>query len=516
MVNKKQNSYEYAGRLVKGSTLLFTSLVISVIIGFFLRVFLARSLGAEQYGVFYAAFAFVSMFIIFRDFGLETNVVKRIPEFANRKKYGDIKSHITFAMAFQMVTLSIMSASLFILSDNVSIALFGTVGNSIIIKVLSVFIFTSMFSTLHGILISFKNVFVYSLLNVLNMLITMILAIFFISVCAGALGVAIAYSVKSIIFAFLVVIYFFKRYGYIVKSKIKITRNMCKKMFKFSLPVFIAELGWLIISYTDILMITLLRSTVEVGYYAAVLPIAGVLCIIVIAITQVLFPMVSEIWSRGHEKILRNILHFLYKFSLIVIIPMVLVFVVFPDFTISITVGVAYLPGILALQISSIEAIIYLLYAPLVSVVNGVGKPMVNTITVGTMATINVIGNAILIPIYGIGGAAFASFVSLLCGFIILFYYLRRYIRLTFPKLPIFKAAIGGGLSLVFMLVLKRAIVLPLMFELLVSLGAGMLLYLLWVLYMGAITKGDLDLFVKVAPKFKCVVRQIAKLAKKQ
>lgn len=71
----------YARRLVKGSAIVFLGLVASGVFGISLRMFLARSLSVEEYGLFFAVYVFVGFFALFRDLGLDATLAKYILSF---------------------------------------------------------------------------------------------------------------------------------------------------------------------------------------------------------------------------------------------------------------------------------------------------------------------------------------------------------------------------------------------------------------------------------------------------
>ena len=81
----------YTKKLVSGSAFLFLMLILAAIIGYFIRVVLARNLSPSEYGLFYAVFAFVSFFLFFRDLGLNQAIAKYIPEFKIKGKYNEIR-----------------------------------------------------------------------------------------------------------------------------------------------------------------------------------------------------------------------------------------------------------------------------------------------------------------------------------------------------------------------------------------------------------------------------------------
>ena len=82
----------YAEKLAKGSLIIFAFSITTAIIGYLLRVYLARNLTVAEFGLFYAVMALVSFFWLVKDLGVGTTLVKFIPEFLVKKKYSEIKS----------------------------------------------------------------------------------------------------------------------------------------------------------------------------------------------------------------------------------------------------------------------------------------------------------------------------------------------------------------------------------------------------------------------------------------
>ena len=55
--------------------------IISIILAYSLRIILAKNLSLEDFGLFYAVFSFVSLFLFFEGFGTSTALVKFISQF---------------------------------------------------------------------------------------------------------------------------------------------------------------------------------------------------------------------------------------------------------------------------------------------------------------------------------------------------------------------------------------------------------------------------------------------------
>ena len=511
----------YARRLVKGSAIVFVALVASGLIAFLLRVFLARSFSVEEYGFFYTALALVSFFGLFRGFGLGSALVKHIPEFKLRGQSSKIKSSITFALLFQAIFAFLVAALLFVFSDQIALAfssladmaVVGMANASLVFKILSIWFFVAIFSpTFRAAFQGFQNMLVYALMGFFEILFVLLSVILLVGLFGiGIGGVAFAYVLAALITAVLGLFLFWRGYPRVLREKVRITKPLIKKLFVFALPVFIGGLGGLIIGYTDTLMIAGFWSSKQVGFYQTAQPAARILWYLATPLVVVLFPMISELWARRERELLGNALHFLTKFSFILIIPAALVFIAFPDVVINLLFGSRYLAGTTVLQILAGAAIVYMLYAILVSTINGIGKPIINTKVVGVMASLNLAGNLVLIPVYGIEGAAIATLSAYTLGLVLMFYYARKLVKFTVPASPLLKTLAGGMLTLLLIFGLKSILVLPPWPEAFAVLIPALIFYGAWVLASKAITKDDLRLIARIVPMPKWLVKAAGK-----
>ena len=507
----------YARRLVKGSAIVFAGMVASGIFGIFLRMFLARSLSVEEYGLFYAVFVFVSFFALFRDLGLDPTLTKYIPEFSVKKDFKAIKSLIVSAAIFKAIFAFSIATILFIFSGQIALEFFGTEAAVLPLRILCIWFFVIGFHfILRGAFQGFQNMPAYASMEFFWIMSVFVSAVLFVSVLGrGLSGVASAYLAGALVMVIMSMVYFMRRYPQVFKEKISVDRILAKKLFAFALPIFIGGLGGLILGYMDTLMITVFRSLHEVGYYQVAQPTAGVLWYFVGALTVVFFPMVSELWARRERKLLGRGLDFLIKFSFVLIFPAALVLIAFPEIVIRLLFGEGYLVGgVTALRILAFNAIVYTLYAILVSVMAGIGKPIINTKIIGVMACFNLIGNLILIRPYGIVGAAAATLGSFLLGLVLLFHYARKLVGFTVPSLPLLKTTIGGVLTLFIVFGLKSILVLSPWPEALVVVMLSLVFYGVWILLVKAVTRDDLKLIARIVPMPKWLVEIAGRFAR--
>lgn len=510
------DAHEYAGRLVKGSAVVFVSLIASQFVAFLLRAFLARSLTVEEYGLFYAVFFFISFFVLFRDLGFGSSLAKYIPEFRVRRQFGELKSSIAFSLSlYTVLSLSIV-AVLFILSGPIASEFFRTEAAVPLIQVLSLWFFVMSFLLFLSVFQGFNDMPVYALLQFLRNFLVLILAVVIVGYLGfGVSGVALAYLIELSAIAVLAFVILRRRYPFIFKAKMSINKPLVKKLSFFAIPVFLGGLGGLIMGYMDTLMITGFRSLSEVGFYQVAYPISHFLWYFPTALVTVFFPMVSEFWAKREKKLLSGALRLLVKLSFIIIVPAVLIFIAFPQIIINLLFGPGYLAGATVLQILSATAIVYTLFMILSYTMQGIGKPIVSTKVVAVAAVCNLVGNLVLIPTYGIEGAAVATFASYLLGMGLIFYYSKEFMKFTAPYSSLLKTACGGLLTLLLILGLKSIIELHPWPEAFVVIVPSLVFYGLWILATRAVTKDDLELIARIVPMPKWLVRAARKLVGK-
>jgi len=114
----------YAEVVAKGTGVFFAATILSTIIGYLLRIYLARNLSVAEYGLFYAVMSFISSIVVFRNIGFSAALAKFIPEFVVKKQPDSIRHLIYLLVFLQSVLTLLIALPLFLLSDSLAIAIF--------------------------------------------------------------------------------------------------------------------------------------------------------------------------------------------------------------------------------------------------------------------------------------------------------------------------------------------------------------------------------------------------------
>ena len=177
----------------------------------------------------------------------------------------------------------------------------------------------------------------------------------------------------------------------------------------------------IILGQTDIVMLGMMRGAEDVGFYAVALRLAVLLLYVTMASNMILAPVMARLYANKEKTRLQRILTRAVRISFFSIFPFALLFIFLGDIVLTIF-GDNFVNAYSALALLSVGR--------LVDVFIGSGTGAIMLTVAGEERTvahvfvyfvcINVILNFLLIPPYGIIGAALASVISLLVSKIVL------------------------------------------------------------------------------------------------
>ncbi len=179
--------------------------------------------------------------------------------------------------------------------------------------------------------------------------------------------------------------------------------------------------------WTDTIMLGMFRTEKEVGIYNVALKLAALTSITLFAINTIAAPKFAEFWGRRDIKGLGRVAQQSTKLIFWTSFPILLSFWLFPSYILSVF-GSEFKAGVIALMILTFGQFVNAISGSVGYILQMTEKQKIfqNIILIATV--INIILNAILIPKFGINGAAFASMVSLVFwNLTSVFYIINKY-----------------------------------------------------------------------------------------
>ena len=471
----------YTKLAVKGTIIVLIVSMLAAFLGYIARLVLARGLSVEEFGLFNAVFSFLGMIGIFKSLGFDKALIKFIPEFRHESRNDFIKSSIVYVALIQLITNIIVIIAVYFLSSYLSMKFFHSPQADIALKLMAIAFFLDSFVlALKFAFQGFGEMLYFSMIDVIRMLIVIAVVIVGFKLNYGLLSPVAAYIIAPAVLLIIFGSIFLKRvFPEFFSSSVVFDRNLLKRISKYSIFVMETSAAALILYYTDILALTYFSDLKNVGLYSVALPTAKVFLYFPRAIGGILLPLAAELWAKKEEKLLRAGMESLYKFSIIMIAPLVFIMFSFTELLITVLYGPSYILASAPMKILSIGMIFAILYGININFFAGIGQPKITSKITYTAALFNFMANIILIPYIGIIGAAIATTISYFIMMAMGLFYIKRFIKIEFP-IKVWIKTLSIGLIFIFIIwLLKKAISLNVWVETAIVLLIAGLCYIL-------------------------------------
>jgi len=397
-------------------------------VSFLLLPLYSNLISTEEFGRYSLVMSLYAIIAVFYQSGLQSALSKYYLEEENESRRKEIFSTIINAAGLIGITLSII---IFILSGWIALEATGTAGYSGLIRIIfaSLFFETITFITLHLLRTKelARKVVVYSSFSAVVNLIFNIYLVYFLKL--GIFGIIWAQLVTSVSLFFILLP--FLRDSYMPRMR----TDMLKTFLTFSYPLVIAGLLSAAVEVIDRFIIDHFLGKSEVGIYSFAYRIALVMNIFVMSLRGAWTPYSIRIYNAGNyseefgkslTKIVGVSLLIFLSVSIFIDDLFTLNFSGFFLFNPQYRGGIEIIPVVLASYIFSAVVTYYSVY-PYVS-----GKSIHFLVSDLIALVINIVLNFWLIPLYGIMGAAAATFFSYLGNAAYLVIISERKIKITY------------------------------------------------------------------------------------
>lgn len=399
--------------VVKGAGIIFIGMTLGHVLGAANQIILARFLGADAYGLFNLGLSLIGIFIVLATFGLSIGVTRFISYYQGRNNEGAIKGTIIFSFRFSLIMSIIFATILFLSSGQIANGIFKEERLCIVLQIFCIALF---FMPLNDILsASFRGfkkpeyrVYTQDIgIKVIRISVFLIFAYF------GYLlyGAVIAFVVSGFLITFASFYLLQKKLFPIFGSKIKST-SVGRSIFSFSLPLTLNTVSYIIILHSDKLLIGFFKISKDVGIYSAALGIASLLGFALASLGFIFLPEMSELFSRKKIFEFSQVYKFTTKWIILIISPLFLFIAFFSKEIIMLLYGSEYVAGSTALVILALGFFVGSSVGLTFDALAAIGKTKLILFATVISAVTNVILNILLIPPFGIEGAAMGT----MCG----------------------------------------------------------------------------------------------------
>jgi len=386
----------------------FIASMITMFFGFVITVLLGRHLGAGDLGLYRMVSTIYGIAMLFAAIGIPAAIIKYVAEYkGDRNKTNSIVS----TGVITSLLLGIGFSMLFYLSSGIFEEIFKMPGLAGLLKILSpIFPFALVGGVLLGMLNGLREMKKYGTATIFQSVLMIVVSVLLIYFGFGVAGVVIGVVLASVGWCLYLL--------FITRDYFEITfegyADNTKKMLVFGVQIFAGNAINLINYQADTIMIAYFLTATDVGYYAVAVGLSKFFWLIPQAIQTITYPATSEYWGEKNHSALQIMIDKSMKYTACVLLPIGLGVGFFAKEIITLIFGGEFLNAVLPLQILVVGTVGYGIAAKAIGgSTSAIGRPDINLKVIFVSAFVNIILNLLLIPRFGIIGAAVATTVSL-------------------------------------------------------------------------------------------------------
>jgi len=493
--------------LVKSSLIVFVFLFLSKLLFYIYRLIIARSFGPEVYGLFSLALIILLWFVSLSSLGFDQGLLRFISLYRGKKQNENIRYLSRFTIRILLFLSIFAGFLLFFLSDIIAIQVFHNENLTFFLKVFSftipLYIFANLFL---AILRAYEKIVWYSfIMNVFQNI---------IKVSSIIILILVGFSANAVVFSYFLGIFgMFALAFYVLKKSIPgafkpsslrkdVKIRLTKNFFSYSWPIMFLGILNSIFYFIDSLTIGFFKNAVEVGLYNAAVPIAALMGFAPELFMQLFFPLITKEFSRKNFHLIKDLSQQVGKWIFILNLPFLIIMFFFPGAIINLLFGEEYLAAATALRILSVGFFFATLSISIpLNLLSTMGKSKLLLINLLVVSIFNLVLNIILVPRYGINGAAFSTLLANIIFGSILLIQVRHFSSIIPLRKKAIRIFIVSLIPTLLLLYLKT--VIPISFVSLILLGSLFLFsYILLIFIFGCLDRNDFLIIKSIKDKY--------------
>jgi len=366
---------------------------------------LARFLGVEQIGLYATVLSFTTIFLVLVDMGFTPILIREGARDKNKisKILGQVLSS---KLIFGLLTYLILSLVIYFirghyLNPQEFQKLIAIMGVSMVLN--------SFSTTLYGALRSFQNLRYEAASIIFSQLVIVISGLGFLWWTKSIFLLFVALGLGDIFGICFSSYVLWKKYN--VRPKFIWDKALFKYIFILAVPFALAGVFTKVYSAIDHVLLSYILGTKQVGFYSIPSKIAFAFQFIPIAFAAALYPAMSYFFVQDKTR-LKTIFEKGLFYLAMIALPISFGVIAIADVFITKVYGTQFQPSILPLKILVASLIFAFLDFPIGSLLNACNLQRIQTSAMGISMILNIIFNLILIPKFGVIGAALAAFLT--------------------------------------------------------------------------------------------------------
>ncbi len=404
----------YLPHVARGAVINFSGIIARMVLVYGYTFLLARMLSVRDLGEYFLMVTIINLLGLASMVGLDLGVVRYVALYAGEGKLGLARKTLGAGLMFGLPVALVFTAGLFIAAPSVSVRFFDSSTEAITgLRIFAMAIPFLVAARLFNATTQGMHQMKYQVLSrdIGEQVAKIGFSVVMLALGAGLMGVVWANMASMATAAALAFVF-----ALVVLAGPKGSDGTGIKpaaaVLKYSFPLAFANIVVALTLWVDTLMLGFLGTPEDVGFYGVALKISVFGAKIITAFVIVFTPIIADLWNRGRSEELKELYITVSRWIFILSVPIFLLLTLFSDSLMRVF-GPSFVVGS--------GALVFLAIGQMMSAATGAAGLMVlmsghsklELLNVTVTLAVNVILCLLLIPNYGVIGAALAHMSSL-------------------------------------------------------------------------------------------------------
>lgn len=417
--------------LARGASAAFVIKVLGAGLAFALQVFLARIMGVESFGVYIYVISWITILSILGRMGFDSSALRFVPSYIAHEKWGLLRgffhrSRQMFLSASILVAFILASVILLFQSNFSDELVYTFLAGCLLLPILVAL-------QVHGAFLQgFKKIVQSQAPLFVVRPLLLIGGVFCVFIILGqAVNPYIAMFADLFATAgalLLVYFYFMTNQPENIKSATHVYRT--DEWLKVSMPLLLLSGFGILLGQTDIVMLGMLRGATDSGLYAAASKTSHLVSFGLVAVNAIAAPMISQLYSQGRMDELQRMVKLAAIAIMTFSLPISLVMIVWGEWILGLF-GQSFTASYYPLVILIVGQLVNSLAGSVGLLMTMTGHHKQAAYVFGASALLNIILNAVMIPSYGLLGAALATAITMSLWNVVLITYVMNKVSIN-------------------------------------------------------------------------------------
>lgn len=429
-------------KLLHGASVGFVLSFVAYVVMFFVKLFAARLLGSEQFGLFTFAQTFLSLGGMIVGLGIYGGVSRYIPYYKEQGEHSLLRGYLRFVFLWPFLFSLVIGAVYVGFADTITTFFDYPASFKTLLMIIGFAMpFRALSKSLIRILVAEKQILLEQTLKNLTNLILLggvgVIALYDFTVVALVMAFFVALIIKVLLGA----VFYFLYVNYEFENP---SKSDYDEWLRFSLPLFFSGMLSFVVSWSDNLVIGKFLNPQSLGVYSIAFSMAAFINFFQSSFGTIFTPLISESFANeDHDKIsflFRKSAGWIFGFT----VPFFLIMALYSEDILRLFYGAEYTSGFIPLIIIAAGFVINValgLNREILKVHKDTKFLFWNDVFI---AGLNLGLNLLFIDKWGIIGAAVATSLSMVLDNLIVHLKARKYETLRFDRWYMAKFVIAG------------------------------------------------------------------------